>query len=169
LQWENHGNNPYLGSVSYQRQTLRATAPFKSTPIVNEHRPFLYRLIGTWGLTARADVWLDFTSTYRNKEDVGIDGLITTQWWKNPTASKSMWSQHFIHYLWKKNKYTLFVNLLNEKTMCTNWMEAGEHFGKTGKRDFDTFTGPWDPVVMEVYEPDLFCYGFDAKLLGNGC
>jgi hypothetical protein len=167
IQWENHGNNPYLGSVSYQRQTLRATAPFKSTPIENQHRPFLYRLVGTWGLTARADLWLDFTSTYADKDDVGIDGLITTQWWKNPTAQKSMWSQHFIHYLWKKNKYTLFVNLPDKKTLCTNWMEAGEHYGRTGKRDFDPLEGPWDPIVMEAYDADLIRYGFNAKP-GNG-
>ena len=119
-------------------------------------------------MTARADLWLDFTSTYADKNDVGIPGLITTKWWKAPSASKSMWSQHFIHYLWKKNKYTLFLNLPNKKTLCTNWMEAGEHFSnKNPKRDFAIYDGAWDPIVMEVYEPNLFRYKFNAEL-GTG-
>jgi hypothetical protein len=164
LQWLFHWNNPLMGSVSLQRQTLRAKAPYKNdvnSTIVNKHRPFLYRLIGTWGLSAKASTWIDFTSTYSGKRDVGIQGLTTTQWYNN--SQSTMWSQHFIHYLWTRNQFTHFVNLPNNRTLCGNWREPGVHYaGVKPSIDFPR-AEHWIENSMGALDSTLITYGFDTK------
>jgi hypothetical protein len=163
FQWEHHAHNANLGSVSLQRQTLRPTDG-ANAPIVNDHRPFLYRLIGTWGLSVRAALWMDFTNTYRDRMDVEIDGLVTTKWFQDPTSAHSMWSQHFIHYLWTKDQFTLFVNLPDDMTLSTNWKEPGEHYAGAHSRDFGALQD-YNAEVMEVYDQDLKRYDFDGELV----
>jgi Nucleotide-diphospho-sugar transferase len=162
LQWQYHRYNPLVGSISLQRQTLRATAPYKndlSSTIVNENRPFLYRLIGTWGLSAKASTWIDFTSTYRNKSDIEIKGLQTTIWYES--LKSTMWSQHFIHYLWKENKFTLFVNLPKGVTLCGNWREPGQHYDSKPSLDFPV-AKTWIESSMGVLEPTPKTFGFNT-------
>jgi hypothetical protein len=144
------------------RQTLRAKAPFKddtSTTIVNDHRPFLYRLMGSWGLSAKGSLWFDFTTTYRNRTDVGIAGLQTTIWYKR--MPDTVWEQHFMHYLWKRNKFTHYVNLPDKLTLNSNWREPGVHFRGKPRVDYRIAT-EWIESSMGALDQKLATYGFDT-------
>jgi hypothetical protein len=47
-----HWNNPLMGSISLQRQTMSGSIPYNNdATIINEHRPFLYRPIGSRGMS----------------------------------------------------------------------------------------------------------------------
>jgi hypothetical protein len=140
LQWLYHSNNPLLGSITLQRQVPRASVAFKSdvnTTIVNDHRPFLYRLIGPWGMSVKGSTWFDFATTYPKWTDVGIDGLITTVSHNGDSKRSNTWDQHWIHYLWKRNT----IHPLRQSSKradngyCTNWQEPGVHYH--GKAEID--------------------------------
>ena len=162
LQWMYHWNNPLLGAISLQRMTLRGTAPRKNdinSTIVNNHRPFLYRIVGSWGVSAKASTWIDFTSRYSNTTNVGIKGIIVTQMYKRFGAS--MWTMHFVHYLWKRNKFVHFVNLPNKLTMASNWQEPGVHFKGISGVDFSS-AKEWIESSMGALDEKLATYGFDT-------
>ena len=161
LQWLFHWNNPLVGSISLQRQTLRASLPYNNdATIVNKHRPFLYRLIGSWGMSVKASTWIDFTSTYSAKTAVGIEGLLTTEWYDK--IGSTMWEQHFIHYLWKHNQFTQYITLPNDRTMCGNWREPGVHFSGAPKIDFPLAEN-WVESSMGALDSTLPTYDFDTK------
>ena len=73
-----------------------------------------------------------------------------------------MWSQHFIHYLWKRNKFTHFVNLPKNSTMCVGWREPGEHYNISAKADF-SMAKEWMESSMGALDDKLATYGFDTS------
>lgn len=102
----------------------------------NGNNPFLYRLLGSIGFAPNARVWTEFLNWTEcalcNGVDVSVEGLITSRWWRK-YDKKSLWSQHFIYYMYHNDLYCLYQFPKNDtQSLGLHWKEKGEHFDGTG-------------------------------------
>ena len=111
---------PDLAGIALQRQTLlpKLTAPgqFKEKHIENNGAPYLFRLVGSIGFSPNPVYWRAFVQWIRRNKldqiqtlqtppnvgdpivDVGIRGLITSDWWRQNSGKGNMWTQHFLWF-----------------------------------------------------------------------
>ena len=137
--WSIYHNRTDVAGISLCRQQLIPKQPYKRREIVNEHMPFLYKLVGSYGFSPHPRHWkafLDWIShTNVDKRDMHVPGLITTEWWKS-SDRRHIWTQCFIYFCDKYNLYTLYVNLPHKETLVAHWQEKGEHYRTSLGRDF---------------------------------
>lgn len=160
--WKIYGNRMDLAGISLQRQTLIPEKPHKQEEIVNGHEPFLYKLIGSIGFSPHWKQWRDFLhwaeSVDLSKVDINIPNLITSDWFNN-LNKRHIWTQYFIYFCYKRDLYTMYVNLPGKKTLAAHMRERGEHFDKTEGRDFETAKS----VAMQ-FPNVLSKYGWNGQL-----
>ena len=69
-----------------QRQTLIPQKPQKHMEIVNDHQPFLYKLVGSIGFSPHPQRWQAFLEWVATKDlvtfDANVAGLVTSDWYK---------------------------------------------------------------------------------------
>ena len=161
--WNAYGHRSDLAGLSLQRQVLVPQKPHKNMEIVNHHKPFLYKLVGSIGFSPHWKVWMAFLNWVQSVDlrtvDVEIRSLVTSDWhYRN--NKRHMWTHYFIWFCEQHDLYTLYVNLPGAVTLGTHMREHGEHHqGNLGK-DFQTATH----VVLDF--PDvLWKYGWDGTPL----
>ena len=140
--WAAYKEIPDLAGISLMRQSLVPKgAKVTKFEIVNNHEPFLYKLVGSTGFSPHPGHWKNFTdwihSVDYTKIDVFVPGLITSLWWRGQNKT-SMWTQHFIYFCSKNELYTLYINLPNGTTLASNMQEPGLHFDGSKGADFSS-------------------------------
>ena len=136
--WKNYGDENNLAGISLQRQTLIPKGLGRTEEIVNEHQPFMYRLVGSIGFSPKLSIWKEFIQWVKaldNNFDVSTPGLVTSKWW-NKLDKRNMWTQHFIYFCLQRDLYTLYQNLPNKVTFAAHERAQGAHFKKTLGLDF---------------------------------
>lgn len=166
--WAFYGTHMTIGGISLNRQSLipDKKALVREKEIVNEHKPFLYKLVGSQGFSPNPWAWakfLNFVQGIENLEtfDADVPGLVTSDWYKK-LDKRHMWTQLFIYFCEKHGLYTLYVNLPEAKTLSAHWREKGEHFDKSMGRDFDLATD-----VSLDFPEKLTMYGWDGEVCGT--
>jgi len=101
--------------------------------IVNDHHPFLYKLVGSIGFSPHPQRWPEFLEWIQTKDldtlDAQVEGLVTSVWYKR-SNKKSMWTQLFLRFCDERGLYTLYANLPEKKTLAAHWREKGEPSGE---------------------------------------
>lgn len=160
--WAAYGGHTDIAGVSLQRQTFVAKEPHSwDAEIVNDHQPFLYLLVGSYGFSPNPIHWKRFITWVHSIDlatyDVSIPGLRTSDWWKSGRTGHN-WTQYFIYYCNIHDVYNLYVNLPNNETLVAHHREKGEHQTTTLGRDFDL------AVQVDLSFPKtLVKYGWDGK------
>ena len=164
--WEAYGERDDLAGISLQRQTLVPQKPQKQMEIVNNHAPFLYRLVGSIGFSPHWKQWRAFLnwidSVDTSTVNIKTPGLITSDWF-DVLDKRHMWTQYFIWFCKQHDLYTLYVNLSGKKTLAAHMREKGEHYGRTEGRDFALAAEVEMnfPTVLVKYEWDGRAKTFD--------
>ena len=160
--WVAYRDNPQLAGVTLQRQTLVPKKPTRQMEIVDGHKPFLYKLLGSIGFSPHPKRWTEFLAWVKTIDlatfDADVPGLITSDWYK-AMDQKSMWTQLFIYFCEEHQLYTLYVNLPGKTTLAGHWREKGEHYnGDNTGIDFNLASS----VDLEFPSAPAK-YGWDAK------
>ena len=159
--WDNYETRTDLGGISLQRQTLIPKKPHKNREIINDHKPFLYKLVGSIGFSPHPQQWKKFLLWTKMKNlntyEAKVDGLITSDWYVI-SNKKSIWTQLFIKYCVIEDLYTLYINLPEKKTLATHWKEKGEHFRGNEGKDFEL-----NQKIKLEFPTNLVKYDFDGK------
>ena len=79
---------PILGGVSLNRQEfIPGRRNVATREIVNNHEPFLFKLIGSQGFSPNPIVWARFLQWVDSMDDLesfeaNVPGLVTSDWYK---------------------------------------------------------------------------------------
>lgn len=125
--WKAHYHRTDLAGISLMRQTLIPDKSHKSFQIHNNHKPFLFRLLGSIGFSPHPIIWTNFLIWLKSIDisefDVSVDNLITSDWYRSKIGKTKMWEQHFIYFCKVHDLYTLYINLPHSKTLASNMRE----------------------------------------------
>lgn len=96
----------------------------------HQHSAYLYKLVGTWGFAPRAKHWTRFQQWFFERfPDKSfkphVDRLRINRWYNGRE-----WSNWFLRFCEEENLFNLYGNMPNKTTLCANWREPGEHYGK---------------------------------------
>jgi FkbM family methyltransferase len=160
--WTCHYDLEGLAGITLQRQTLVPKKPRRDFTIINNNKPFMYRLVGSIGFSPHPVVWkqfIEWTQTLDlNTFRAEVPGLITSDWY-NHLNKRTMWTQLFIRYCHDRDLYTLYITPPDGKTMASHWREPGEHHSGRARQDF--------PLVARLPEQEcqsaVAKYGWDGK------
>ncbi len=83
--WLKYGHREDIAGIALQRQFLLFKKPVRSDlEFMNDHLPFLYKLVGTWAFSPHPKNWrlfLDwFNSIDHENFDPYVPGLVTSDW-----------------------------------------------------------------------------------------
>ncbi len=142
--WKNYRQRDDIAGITLSRQYMMVKKPDHNVEIVNEHRPFLYKLVGTWAFAPHPRHWREFLDWFNSLDSDAFDpyvrGLATSDWLHQHTAQgrrHMTWEQWHVYYCQHHGQFTLYLNLPDRMTMAANWMEHGVHTrGSARKRDF---------------------------------
>ena len=136
--WEAYGDRRDLAGISLMRQVLIPAVPHRQHELVNDHKPFLFSLVGSIAFSPHPAVWNEFISWVTSIErsfDVTTPGLVTSDWW-NILDKRHMWTQHFIYFTLCRDLYTLYINVRDQKTIASHVRAKGEHYDRSYGPDF---------------------------------
>ena len=164
--WKAYGARDDMAGISLQRQTHKMLKPHSSTfEILNDHKPFLYKLFGTIGFSPHPRVWREWVNWVKRvdlatMEYAGIGQLaqLETTTWFETLDRRGFWEHEFIYKCEKESLYTLYMLLPASKALAAHWQEKGEHFSGGQGRDF-----PLATVVNVTFPPQLNKYGWDGQ------
>ena len=163
--WEAYGERNDIAGISLQRQTLVPQKPNKEKEIVNNHEPFLYRLVGSIGFSPHWQQWQSFLkwvdSVNVDTVNVKTPDLITSDWF-DTLDRRHIWTQYFIWFCNEHDLYTLYLNLPYKKTFASHMREKGEHFKGSEGRDFAVAS----EVVLK-FPKNLQKYGWDGQKMDS--
>lgn len=141
--------------------------------VQNGNNPYLYKLVGSWGYAPLALNWRLFQQWQKTRPAgwfPDVPGLVTTEWYRSMVAegrANTMWTQWHIKYCDERGLYTLYANLANGYTMCSNHQEPGEHFGGDKSPGVDHPRAPgWEPA-MDNWPDKLQLYDWAANQIGT--
>lgn len=163
-----------IASFGLQRPTLvpavKSSRGLGKMPPDNVGRPFLYKLMSSWGFVALRTPWTDFRKWMEHNfveghpSDVLFEGseIIPSTWHKS--GPSHMWTYWFIRFMDERNLFTLYSNIAQDTSLCSNMKEPGLHF--SGKAAGPMFK-PLESDVEELHNfPDLKSltwYAWDAQ------
>ena len=83
--WLSYRHRSDINGIALSRQFLMFKKPERSDmEILNDHQPFLYKLVGTWAFSPHPEQWQNFLTWFRSLDnetfDPYIPGLITSDW-----------------------------------------------------------------------------------------
>lgn len=164
-EFENVPNN----AICFQRQYLMFKKPERSDmEIINNHEPFLYKLVGTWAFSPHPKNWRLFLDWFNSMDvdnfDPYVPGLITSDWlhMHNQMGKRHMtWEQWHVYWCEHHNQYTMYINLPNQFVLASNWREAGVHNRRSfGAKDYPTLD--YCAIQLQEFPDDLKRFGWDA-------
>jgi len=165
-----------VASLAWQRPTLvparassRGIGRMPPGDMGEEGRPFLYRLLSTWGFVALRNSWIEFRR-WIEKRHVHATPVVTFEgsellpviWSKRRKGT--MWSIWFMGFMDERNLYTLYAHLPGNKTLCANMREPGLGYKKALGQDFPLADNLHDPSLSS-FPPfeTLSAYDWDAR------
>ena len=159
--WLTYRHRPDVAGITLSRQFLMFKKPERSDmEIINNHHPFLYKLVGTWAFSPHPARWREFLTWFRSLDsetfDPYVPGLVTSDWLHIHTKQNRRhmtWEQWHVYYSEHNGLYTMYINLPSWEVLASNWREAGVH-SKTSfnKPDFKLVTGC--PIQVNSYSID---------------
>ena len=164
--WKAYGNRTDINGISLSRQTVVPKNPRpRDREVVNEHKPFLYAMVGSWGFSPHPKQWSSFLTWIKTIDlktyDVSTPGLVTSNWW-NTLDKTGIWTQYYIYFSKKHDIYTLYVNLPDKTTLAAHHREKGVHYPTSLGPDFKLATS-----VNKDFPSQLVKYGWNAKPMGD--
>lgn len=163
--WKAYEGRDDMAGISLQRQTHKMLKPHSSTfEILNDHKPFLYKLVGTIGFSPQPRVWRQWVDWVQRVDLAKMDyagigqlaQLETTTWFET-LDRRGFWEHEFIYKCERESLYTLYLLLPHSKALATHWQEKGEHFAGGGK-DFELAV-----TVPREFPTHLNKYGWDGQ------
>ena len=106
--------------------------------IVNNHEPFLWKCVGSWGFSPHPLRWTQFldwqdTVAIGTPWSVVVPNILPSAWWTSliqQGRERSMWTQYmhyFVTYV-EPDLHFLYLNLPQNRTIAAHYREAGEHY-----------------------------------------
>jgi len=169
--WLNYGNRTDIAGIALQRQFLMFKKPERSDmEIINNHEPFLYKLVGTWAFSPHPKNWrlfLDWVNSIEDLEngfDPYVPGLVTSDWLhmhKSMGKFSSTWEQHHVYWCEHHDQYTMYINLPGRYVLASNWREAGVH-NRVSFNSKDYPTLDYCAIQLQEFPKELKKFGWDA-------
>lgn len=85
--WLKYGDRPDVAGIALQRQFLmfkKNDAGNENKEIINDYKPFLYKLVGTWAFSPHPKHWREFLDWFNSIDHDNFDpyvrGLVTSDW-----------------------------------------------------------------------------------------
>ncbi len=170
--WYHYKDREDMAGIALQRQFMMFRKPEVEggVEVLNDHEPFLYRLVGTWAFSPHPKHWREFLDWFSSIEDNEtfdpyVPGMITSDWLHMHTSMGKRhmtWEQWHIYYVNKHNQYTLYLNLPDRQVLASNWREAGVHTRRSfNLKDYPTLD--YCAIQLQWFPERLRHYGWDAK------
>ena len=166
--WLSYRHRGDVAGITLSRQFLMFKKPEKNVEILNDHQPFLYKLVGTWALSPHPARWREFLTWFRSKDsetfDPYVPGLITSDWLHMHTwqgRRHMTWEQWHIYYSEHNNLFTMYINLPNWEVLANNWSEAGVH-SKTSPNKPDFSLAKGCPIQLQEFPETLRKFDWDT-------
>lgn len=144
--WDAYENRTEIASISLQRLQIRATDG-KPTEFINNHQPFLYKLLGSWGMSPHPVKWTSFVTwrkSLNSSFDPRVPGLAPSHWYQ--PGSSNMWTMHFIWFCQEHNLTNLYISPPDNKTFSGNYKEPGVHYSGQAQQGIkNTLVDKWLP------------------------
>jgi hypothetical protein len=152
--------NPNIYAISLQRQRLVPGVRGKVVSLNNDDQPFLYQLVGTWGLILFPEHWLQFRKyfderRFLNDENVKpyLDGTLTGKWYR--IRKETLWTPWIIRWAYANNMYCLYTNLPNRDALSVSFRDAGSNFKDSKGADASLITLDRSSVWQDYYNREL--------------
>ena len=165
--WDAYENRDDIMGISLNRQTRIMKGNKVKGEIVNNHVPFLYKFVGTWGYSPHPKRWKNFLSWHKQHANetpayFDVPGILPSSWWREfikQNRTGTMWTQYMHYYVdrVKPQLYHLYVNLPDKKTICAHHRERGEHYRGGQGKSFETAQ-----MISLIFPAQLEKYGWDG-------
>ena len=108
--WAAYGNRSDLAGISLKRQAVLSKKNSPQFEIVNDHKPFLYKLVGSVGFSPQPSRWKEFLKWVKTKDlnsvDADAKGLDTSN--RNLYLDKTTtWTQLFMKFCEDRGLYVI--------------------------------------------------------------
>jgi len=170
--WIKYGHREDIAGITLSRQYMMIKKPERTDLIIkNEHKPFLYKFVGTWGYAPHPKRWremLDWFYSLENPDgfDPYVKGLATSDWLHMHTSMRKRhmtWEQWHIYHSEHHGLYTMYITLPRKRSLCSNWREAGLHMVRSFNRvDFPALE--YCSIELQDFPDELRKFGWDALL-----
>lgn len=170
--WLKYGDREDIAGITLSRMYMMIKKPERNDLIiVNENKPFLYKLVGTWGYAPHPKRWremLDWFYSLENPDtfDPYVPGLATSDWLHMHTSMNKRhmtWEQWHIYHSEHHGLYTMYITLPRKKTLCSNWRESGLHMVRSFNRvDYPALD--YCAIQLQDFPDELRKFGWDALL-----
>jgi len=168
--WLSYRHREDIAGITLSRQFLMFKKPERADmEIVNDHLPFLYKLVGTWAFSPHPKRWREFLSWFNSLDSEAFDpyvpGLVTSDWlhihtWQG--RRHMTWEQWHIYYGEHHGLYTMYINLPKQEVLCNNWREAGVHSRvSAGRPDYSLAQGC--SIQLQEFPEKLRRYDWDTS------
>ena len=144
--WDAYRIRDDLMGISLSRQTQKMMnlshfgqdSAHYGYEIVNNHEPFLWKCVGSWGFSPHPLRWTQFldwqdTVAIGTPWSVVVPNILPSAWWTSliqEGRERSMWTQYmhyFVTYV-EPDLHFLYLNLPQNRTIAAHYREAGEHY-----------------------------------------
>lgn len=168
---------PRVASLALQRPTLITISPPNHgvMPPRTGDRPFLYRLVASWGFVALRDQWISFRAFMRVRfvpthfKNILFNGQeIKPSRWHHGSGAARMWTYWFLLFMDERNLFTFYANLNMKATLCTNMRDEGVHYGSSVGADFPTLESEVPALFRFPDLGELTWHNWDANAMDVG-
>lgn len=167
--WLKYGNRSDMAGIALSRQFLMFKKPERNVEIINDHQPFLYKLVGTWAFAPHPKAWREFLDWFNSIDSDNFDpyvpGLVTSDWlhMHNSMGKRHMtWEAWHIYWCEKHSQYTMYINLPHGYVLASNWREAGVHNRRSlNSKDYPTLD--YCAIQLQEFPDKIRKYGWDAE------
>jgi len=168
--WLSYRHRDDVAGITLSRQFLMFKKPERADmEILNDHKPFLYKLVGTWAFSPHPKYWREFLAWFNSLDsetfDPYIPGLVTSDWLHIHTKQgrrHMTWEQWHLYYGELHGLYTLYINLPKKEVLTSNWREAGVHSRvSAGRPDYVLTQGC--PIQLQEFPEKLRKYDWDTS------
>jgi hypothetical protein len=171
--------DPNMYGISLQRQHLvPGYKSGKKVEVNNNHQPYLYQLVGTWGQVVFPEHWREFRMYFDSRRPYSelkprIGGLITDYWYEQ--KGEKIWTPWFIRFVYSKSYYCLYTNFPGGKSLSASHRDVGENynifhriFGSSGmdapllnyKEDMELWKHEYTKELIDAKQLQKFDYCF---------
>eukprot|EP00090_Calanus_glacialis_P047235 TRINITY_DN9692_c0_g1_i1.p1 TRINITY_DN9692_c0_g1~~TRINITY_DN9692_c0_g1_i1.p1 ORF type:complete len:343 (+),score=82.89 TRINITY_DN9692_c0_g1_i1:187-1215(+) len=168
--WLSYRHREDVAGITLSRQFLMFKKPERADlEIINDHFPFLYKLVGTWAFSPHPKKWREFLAWFNSLDSEAFDpyvpGLVTSDWlhihtWQG--RRHMTWEQWHIYYGEQHGLYTMYINLPKQEVLANHWREAGVHSRvSAGRPDYRLAQGC--PIQLQDFPDRLRRYDWDTS------
>ena len=169
LMWKSYGDRDDLAGIALNRQQQCAVTGSHGPKceIANANKPFLTKIVGSWGFSPHPQRWREFISSKNEwvKKDPRIDNLGINYWMDDPASKWSVWTLYYMKWYNKRGLFTLYVTAPGKQALAIHHREKGEHFSETQGARYIPLK-EW-PEEWNSPSKCLNMFGWDLKKIGE--